>query len=459
MIGKVRRVLGGKVLAAAFVLVLSACSATGGHDVHGGKQEGAAVSYTLGAEADIRALYPDASWLPQPYAAQYPDLAATVAEFTRQSLLRDGVSNAEVAVDFQGEGDARTVRVRITPVTATSLRYAEVHPRFLDAAHAQQALKGVAACKGKAGCWDPAPVSGEPWVPFLPLGLPMVNQETVLFLDYPPVPALTGKDYLNNFTMCRWGRVMGAAGVDNVLSYETIVDSRPIAAAGSGQDAYLPDPLAYFDDTSGAAGNYITPMLSLLAAGDATRSVRPVAVFGTAARNAWARIAGQSQVGVLDVGSADLGGQAGTVPWIATNHPDVTSYNCCPGDPDKRCGTSHALLTDESKDFIAACWLITMAETPGMTPDAARKACTTRWSEPAAAGDRQSLCVQAKLDNNNPAAVCASYEEAWNYCSAHAGNACATYDCKYDPAAVTSALPPPGQRPAGWNNTCNSYRE
>lgn len=448
MAAKAGRFIGWRIGAAMLAAMLAACSTT--------KAPGDAVSYTLGSEAEVRALYPDASWLPQPYAADYPDLAATVAEFTRQSLERDGVADASVKVALEGEAGARSVRVRITPADDTSRRYAEVHPRFLDQAHAQQALKGIAACRDKPGCWDPKPVEGEPWAAYLPLGLPMVNQRTVLFLDYPPVPALTGKDYLDNFTMCRWGRVMGAAGAQAPTTYETIVDSRPIAAAGSGQDAYLPDPLSYFDDTTGAAGRYITPMLGLLAGGE---EARPVAVFGSAARKAWARIAGRSQVGVLDVGTADLGKDAGEVAWISTNHPDVTSYNCCPGDPDKSCGTSHALLTDESKDFTAACWLITMADNPGMTPEAARAACAQRWTQPAAAADRQALCVQAKLDNNNTAALCPSYQEAWNYCSAHGANACASYDCKYDPQAVAEPVPPPSRRPAGWENTCNSYRE
>ena len=415
-----------------------------------------AVVYDLGAESTLRDLYPDASWLPEAYADGYTNLAETIEHYTEQSLRRDGVESPRVDVRFVGEDSTRTVRVTIHPDNEITRRYAEVHPSFFDADHAGQARVGVAACKAADGCWDPKPREGEPWAMFLPLGLPMATQQTVLFLDYPPIPALTGRDYLNNYTMCRWGRVMGAAGADTPTAFETIFDARPIAAPGSGESAYLPDPISRFDTRKASGGDYLGPMLQLLTATD--QGSRPVAVFGSDARTAWARMVGRKSVDVLDAGTTHLAKDAPATPWIATNHPDVTSYNCCPGDPASRCGDSHDLLADEKKDFVAACWLITMGEKPGQSPETVRQQCETRWMTAPDDSAKQALCVQAKLDNNNPAATCGSYTEAWNYCSAHEANACASYDCQYDPKKVSQPVPAPADRPAGWDRTCNRYR-
>lgn len=419
------------------------------------------VSYSLGPKAMVQTLYPDASWLPAPYAAGYPDLAATIEKFTLQSLQRDGVKGAKVRVTFEPAGDQAEVRIRIHPANAVTRRYAQVHPAFMDATHGQAALKAVKACQATPGCWDPQPKAGQPWAPFLPLGLPMATQKTVPFFDYPPIPALTGQDYLHNFTLCRWGRVMGAAGAKNPLAYETLVDSRPIAAPGAGIESLMPDPATWFNRASPGA-DYLTPMLQLLTqpADDKATITRPVATFGAAPRRALAAMVGATSLKVLDVGESALGGQARKTPWIATNHPDVTSYNCCPGDSFAGCAgsakepASFSLVADEQTDFIAACWMQAMAATNPPSAADAKARCETTWKTSPDASARQTLCVQAKLDNNNPAARCTSYEQAWNYCAAHDANACASLDCSYDSSQVKLALPPPAKRPYGWQDTC-----
>lgn len=415
----------------------------------------AAVIYELGPEAYLRSLYPDASWLPSAYADDYPDLATTIEAYTEQSLVRDGVNDPEVTVRITGPDSDRRVQVLIRPVNETTRRYARIHPTFFDRSHAYQARVGVTACKRDEDCWDPKPRAHQPWTLFLPLGLPMATQRTVLFLDYPPIPALTGKDYLHNYTMCRWGRVMGAAGADTPTAFETIVDARPIAAPGSGESQYLPDPIARFDTTGDNGGHYLTPMLRLLTEADGQS--RPVAVFGSDARHAWAKMVGRKWVDVMDTGTTRLGDDAPTTPWIATNHPDVTSYSCCPGDPAKGCDDGD-LLPDEKKDFVSACWLLAMADDPGQSPESVRQACESRWMHDPSEDAQQALCVQAKLDNNNFNANCESYIEAWNYCSAHGADPCASYDCRYDPEKVRHPVPPPEHRPAGWAHTCNDFR-
>jgi hypothetical protein len=439
----------------------------------------AEVSYLLGPQDQIRRLYPDASWLPPEQAAGYTSLSETIRHFTLQSLQRDGVRNAQVQVSLTEVQGQTQVQIRIRPVNATTRRYASVHPAWLDRQHAGAALRSVTACQqteAPSRCWDPEPIAGKPWAFYLPLGLPMVNQRTVLFLDYPPLVALTGQkqDYLDNYTMCRWGRVLGAAGAAEPEQYETLLDSRPIAAPGTGVDGLLPDPIYWFDGGNDLVADspYLSPMLSLLVAPASAKagSTRPVAVFGTPARQAWARMIGRDRVDVLDTGTTRLPASANstqraslTTPWIATNHPDVTSYNCCPGDPSAKCSdrsgrVSDALISSEQTDFVAACWLQAMSATRPQQPEAALAACQQRWVNPPAPTDRQSLCIQAKLDNQNPQAACASYQEAWNYCSAHQANACATLDCNYDPKLVLQPLPAPAQRPAGWAETCQHYR-
>jgi hypothetical protein len=424
------------------------------------------VSYTLGTRDMVQRLYPDASWLPAPYASDYPDLATTIQNFTLQSLARDGVSDARVSVSFPRRNGQTMVRVKIEPASAVARRYAKVHPQWMDASHAQAALSAVTKCQAQTSpstCWDPQPVTDQPWALYLPLGLPMATQRSVLFLDYPPIPALKGKDYLNNFTMCRWERVMGAAGAINPHAFEAIVDSRPIAAPGTGAEKLLPKPETWFNSPTGAP--YLSPMLQLLSMPRqaSSKQTLPVVVFGSAPRATWANIVGLRSVQVMDVGTTQLGEQTGGMarqtPWIATNHPDVTSYNCCPNDPSSSCGGSHNLLADEQLDFVAACWLQTMSAPGAPSAEVAKQRCQTQWQDtPTTAPGpeaRQTLCIQAKLDNQNRSAQCSSYAEAWNYCSAHEANACASLDCTYDPAQIKQPLPPEIQRPAGWQDTCH----
>ena len=423
------------------------------------------VSYTLGTKAMVQTLYPDASWLPAPYADDYKDLARTITMYTQQSLARDGVDGATVTVTFPQVDGTEQVLVTIKPASAVAEVYAKVHPAFLDSAHAQAGLRAVAACRTLPSCWQSQNPT-QPWAFFLPLGLPMANQKSLLFLDYPPAVALVNKDYLDNFTMCRWGRVMGAAGAANPYLFETIVDARPLAAPGSGEDARLPDPSVWFNSDTGAV--YLTPMLQLLSspAGDAGSNTRPIAIFGSSPRATWGKIVGQEKpVQVLDVGQIKLGGQARTTPWIATNHPDVTSYNCCPQDAAPHCidnrskppTKSNNLIGSEQGDFVAACWLLTMAGPNPPAPETAKQQCQARWINPPSPADKQSLCVQAKLDNNNRAARCKTYEDAWNYCSANDGNACATLDCNYNPPAVKLPVPPVAKRPAFSDADCAKY--
>lgn len=393
------------------------------------------VTYSLGDTAMVSELYPDASWLPAAYKSDYPELYLTIKHFTEQSLQRDGIAYESVYVAV---GD--TVEVTITTSDARAQAYATMHPVFLDQDHAVQGLDGVTLCLGTEGCWDPHP-GNEPWAFYLPLGLPLASQRAIMLLDYPPATSLDERDYLDNFTMDRWTRILGAAGIEQPLLYETIVDTRPIAAPGSGQASYLPDPIAYFDtQASGESSRfYITPMLTLLAdppANHSSKATLPVVVLGSPARTAWGTIIdyqGQgAKVPVLAVGTVTLQDASKPTAWVAGNHPTVTTYQCCPGDPYPGCDGSFELVPDEQIDFQVACIAMLLGQDPTMNPTDAQQKCAQQWGgsfESLSPAAQHTICIQAKLDNDNPSARCASQADAAAYCDAHDNNACATYDC------------------------------
>lgn len=425
----IRRLLARTVLAAVLAMTGGAAPAADGAE---------AVTYSIGAKEVVRTLYPDQSWLPEKYKKHYPDLAGTIRHYTLQSLKRDGVEGAQVRVAFVRQGDAEHVQVSIKPVNAVTRRYAEVHPRFLDKEHAQVALAAVRACaasKPPATCWEPHGAQATPWAFYLPLGMALANQKAIMFMNYPPAVALEARDYLDNFTIHRWNQVLERAGVAGRDSFDVILDARPIAAAGSGQDALLPDPITWY---RGAA--YLTPMLQLLTepVDSASGSTRPVAVFGASPRRTWARIVGKAELDVLDVGETVLSGQEKKTRWIVTNHPDVTTYNCCAQDGSDACRSksdgkfSQRLLADEKIDFVAACWLQRTTSDPSLSAQDAKDQCVSTWMDKPSPAHQQALCIQAKLDNQNKAAACPTVEKARQYCAAHNANACATLDCRYD---------------------------
>lgn len=399
----------------AVLLSLTANAATAAQDW---------LSYELGSVDEVKDRYPDESWLPETYGKHYRDLSDTIRLFTRQSLKREGIDKTSVRVTIH---DDDQVHVAIKPVNDTTRAFKDRHQTFIDDQHAGQARVGVEACKSDDHCWQ-GYSQDPPWAMFLPLGLPMVNQQAVMLLDYPPADSLTQQDYLDNFTMCRWSQVLGSAGIDNPLRYESIIDARPIAAKGSGKVG-LPDADRYFDSQNGTGGNYIQPMLELLtdpAEGKGANAARPLGVFGSPARDAWASITGQASVDVLETGTTKLpGGQE--VPWIGTNHPDVTTYKSCSTDNSDDAG---GLVRSESKDLTAACWLKHMAQNRDADPDRVRRRCQKRWFSPRDESRKHRLCVRAKLDTSHDDARCGSYEQARRYCHQHDNKPCATDSCQ-----------------------------
>lgn len=413
------------------------CSPPAADDTSSVTQELNVYTYNIGAPSQVLNLYPDHSWLPSYYTQNgaYNSITDTVAMFTKQSLLRDGIITTNVVYN-PNNGNVSI----FTPLpNGRAQQYADMHPRFMNNLHAVQGLNGVTLCKNTSGCWDPNP-GDAPWAFFLPFGMPLINQQAVTLLDYPPSTSLVAGDYLNNFTMRRWSQVMTSVGISNPVLYETTVDSRPIAAPGSGQTSYLPNATTYFN-TPNSNHHYLTPMLRLLANPPNDPSdthTRPIIVLGTPARGAWGAIIG-STVNVLNVGTTNLGGANQSTSWVAGNHPDVTTYQCCPGDPNTNCDGSFSLIPDEQIDFQVLCIAQVLAEKPNTSPALAKAYCFTQWggafsSMPVA--NQRTMCIQAKQDYQYSAnGQCKTREQAETFCTNYNNNPCPTgvYTCNVPP--------------------------
>ena len=298
--------------------------------------------------------------------------------FTESSLRRDGISFASVTVNT----DLRTSSYVVSIVSddPNVVAYEVVHPQFI--ANYNAALQGVNKCKQQSDCWNRNNThEDEPWAFFPQFGLPMAMQRSVLMLNYPPSTALTGQDYLKTFTMNRWTRVLDAVGIDNPTLFETIVDIRPIAAPGSGTSQNLPDAQTYFNDPSGTTGGYyINPQLSLMVEPQLPNpheNTLSLVVLGTPAREDWNKITGAGE-DILNTGTATIPGGSKPTPFILGNHPDVTTYQCCPGDPSSQCD-SFDLVADEEIDMQIACWARSMSENPDGDPEKVLADCKEKW--------------------------------------------------------------------------------
>lgn len=375
-------------------------------------------------------IYPNNIWLPSPYQTYYKDLSVedVVKLFTEDSLRRDGISFESVNVKFQ---EAGSYVVTITASDTRTASYSVVHPKFVE--NYSHALAGIYNCMQADDCWNKNNThEDEPWAFFPQFGLPMTMQRSVLMLNYPPTTALTEKDYLGTFTMQRWTRVLKAIGIADPTLYETIVDIRPIAAPGSGTSQNLPDAQTYFNDMSEKTGGYyINPQLSLLVdplpESNSHNHTLPLVVLGTPAREEWNNIT-KSGTSILSTGTATIPGASKPTPYILGNHPDVTTYQCCPGDPSSRCD-SFDLVEDEGIDVQIACWAQAMSTNPDADPKATLESCKTKWVTKRTPDDDLTFCALARIDSNECFDKDIDWETAVNYCKTNNNNPCANYAC------------------------------
>lgn len=390
--------------------------------------QGASYVYTL--PANSAKLYPDASWLPDTYKKYYPDLAATIQDYTQQSLTRGNLTHTTASVTI-GQDGKPTIELKGSDSVEAMNSFAKVQQTFFDNDHAVQGLNGVTNCQKTPGCWDTDTTQKYPWAMFLPLGMAMTNQALVNFMNYPPAVSLEQKDYLDNNTMKRWSGVLQAVGIQNPVLYETIVDGRPIAAAGSNLKMPLPDITTYFNSPG---NNYVTPMISLLTQSATPGYTLPVTVLGAPAGVDWAKVIGVPSVKPGDVGTTNVISAGKKTAWVAGNHPNVTSYQCCPGDPSKDCQAhdgypvADQLIPDEKTDLMVACIEQGLATNPAADPNKVKAQCAASWNSPVIPPANQAtLCVRARLDYSwNGIGNCKTTAEATDFCNRHANNACAT---------------------------------
>jgi hypothetical protein len=413
------------------------------------------ITVPLGQPEDVLArLFPVRSTLPDPYGApgeksRVPEtLDASIRTFVTSSLARDGFTAITVTPTLGKEPS-----VSIAATGCNLADYQTQLPKFLAAgvvgSKAWDACVADGVCKANVKAHRCASSSEEcpPWAFFLPLGLPLANHWSVMLLDYPPSDALCGADYLGNFTMSRWAEVYAWQGVD-ATAFEALVDVHPIAAAGSGESSAI-------DETTAAFADYRQAMLAVLATPpnlatrpgvDYSGRTLPVLVSGSPAQAAWGSVLG-SKVKTGDTGVTEALVPGVKTAWIASNHPDVTTYQCCAKDPDcasKEYGNSWDLVADETLDFTEACWVRGAAARP-QDPFALQGACKTLVESMGA-----DVCTQARLDYDYDSdGSCNCTTAAEGFCSGHAMNACPNgsegpyLDCTRENEAAGCPTAPP----------------
>ncbi len=380
------------------------------------------VSYSLGQHGDVVDVYPDPSWLPEPYKKYYTTLEDTIKYYTESSLNNDGIKYESVNV-WKDKDDNMIVEITSTDPAAGD--YAAIHPDFIE--NYRQALVGINKCKSDEGCWNKGNThQDEPWAFFPQFGMAMAKQKSVLLLNYPPASALTNKSYLDTFTMSRWGRVLSGAGSADPELFEVIVDVRPIAAPASGTSKYLPDANQYFNDPDGKTGGYyITPQLNLLLDPPANLDpdyTLPVVVLGSPARYAWSEITGTSY-DLLSTGRVTLEGTEKSTPYILGNHPTVSTYQCCPGSTYDKC-SSFSLIEDEQIDFQVTCWVNAMASDLSQNPSSVLASCKEQWVKSPTPENEAVLCTSAVMDNDACYPNAPNEAQARAYCKRNDNKPC-----------------------------------
>ena len=341
----------------------------------------------------------------------------------------DGITFDSVTVEYDGSKPAYVVTIKTDDPNASL--YSTIHPKSVE--NFISANTGAEMCMKADDCWNKNNTrKDEPWAFLAPLGLPLAMQRSVLMLNYPPVDALTEKDYLSNFTMNRWSNILKEIGIENPALHETIVDIRPIAAPGSGTTGNLPDAQKYFnDETHTTGGYYINPQLSLNVDPDpdstSYKHTLPLIILGTPAREEWNAITGSGDE-VLTTGVATIPGASKPTPYILGNHPDLTTYQCCPGDTSSGCD-SHNLIVDEEVDVQIACWTQAMSENPDADPDTTLQSCKEKWVTNRSPEDDLTFCALARMDSNECFGHHIEFTAAESYCKDHDNDPCATFAC------------------------------
>jgi hypothetical protein len=422
-------------------------SVEGLHDLGGGSW-----SYVYTLPADVNLLYPDASWLPPAYAPCFSSLGKTITTFTLASATNSHLDNPTVKVTPTSHGDWQ---VTLGSTDKSQLQtFSQRHQDFLTVS--RQALAGIDYCKGDKDCWKSETVSGngecqtdeDVWAMFVAWAVAFDGYNSVNLMDYPPNSNMQNASSTNNVTMHRWNNVLETVGVPKTElgDYEVIVNTRPIAAPGAGDSTQLPqsvDAKEVFGtkgrDWIGQGLEYFTDPPS-----NQSPSALPILVLGSPARRTWAEIIGYTgskvsttcqyssadEVPVLGYGEFKQSKSSKTGWWLASNHPDETMYNCCPGDTSGHCKGSTNLVACDKVDLTAACMQYAFGQQPDAIGAEVFQSCNDTWNTAEPTPEiATKICINARMSYNfNSKGLCECEDAAAAFCTANNSNACNTND-------------------------------
>ncbi len=394
-------------------------------------------SYNIGEKAYIDALFPvitpsaDASCQPKAGASSITT-TDSIQCYLVQSLKNDLIKASAVKVKLQIKNKQQFYNVSFRSADAVAANYPALQPKWLSQPYAGQALKGVVDCqKDPATCWKPQASTSKtcpaPWAFYLPLGLPMVAQDMVMLLHYPPYVSMQQYDYLKNNTLSRWERLFANVNGNipvNVSLYENILDITPIAAPGSGESPCLTADMAinYFDSTQ--HGLYISPMLNLLSdppTNPSAKNTRPVIAFGSEARSFLQQEYKLPSVNVLQAGTLKLSPNAAKgTPYLGANHPIAAVYQQCTG-------TSPGIVVMEQQDLATSCFATTMTSTPDADPATVTTNCFNSFATNPSPTNQALICINAEIDMgglNSSGLPAVSWSQAQTWCNANGQNPC-----------------------------------
>jgi hypothetical protein len=387
--------------------------------------------------------------------------ADVIRHFVASSLAEDGIGYEADSLEVSLVDSEQGYRVSFEPLPGFAEEaeaFAAMHQRLLDGDHYGLGLKGAEACR-LTPAWNPMashPVNGRDgpceWIPYLPLGMPIVNHRAVILMHYPPIVAYRKADYLNNMTLRRWAQLLSCAGVETTSLYHAILDVNPIAAPGSGQSEYANDyfpinltSLFFDNDTEGLT--YVRSMLELMLNPPWNRDspcTLPLLVCGSPLYDpqavGWFRVRykdvlpkdskGIPHTDALQVGFLSIfGSSEKPTPYMIGNHMIAAGVTgTCDEQPDR---LPH-IRPYEAQDLVAATWLSSYHESVRkgevFDPVAARNEACIRWfgnpdgigvPSPATRADQEVICALAQMDlcfDYKKIAPMYSYQEALMRC-------------------------------------------
>lgn len=393
--------------------------------------------------------------------------ADVIRHFVASSLVEDGIGTKADSLRVALIDNNQGYRISFQPLPGFEEQaeaFAAMHQRILAADHYGLGLRGAEACR-RTPAWNPMaphPVNASDgpceWIPYLPLGMPLVNHRAVVLMHYPPIVAYRKADYLNNMTLRRWALLLSCAGVETSSHYHSILDVNPIAAPGSGQSEYANDyfPISLtsqFFDNEAEGLTYVRTMLELMLNPPWNRDspcTLPLLVCGSPLYDpqavGWFRVRykdvlptnnhGTPQANALQVGFISIfDSSEKPTPYMIGNHMIAAGVTgSCDGKPDRLPN----IRTYEAQDLVAASWLHTYYEQTqeGETfdPVNARSQACLRWfgnphgigaPKPEKRGDMETICALAQMDlcfDSKRIAPMYSYEEALQRCRQRGGD-------------------------------------